>query len=318
MRKMYISEKPYFITSRIQKGLPMVPTHNMNLIIEGILAQALELFPVKLCHYKFMQNHFHAVIVALDPGNASSFVGYVKGEIAHAINDMLGVRKGTIWEAGYDSPILLDAETTISKISYLYGNAAKANLVDSIDLYPGVSSWSIFKSSKNSKNCFKVPRDKVFKQSAPNISIYEQIILKKELIKTAKKLELKLEPNAWVGCFEGEVDQEVANKEIIAEVYKLEKELKEERQKIGKKVIGQTRLRLQSMTKKYIPKKYSPRMICLGASKNIRAPFIKIFKIFSNQAKEVYQKWKNGDFSAKIPPGMFAPRKPHLICCLEV
>ena len=72
------------------------------------------------------------------------------------------------------------------------------------------------------------------------------------------------------------------------------------------------------MARKYRPKRYSKRMICLGASKQIRVPFIKKFKRLSSLASEVFERWREGDFSAKIPPGMFAPRKPHLVCCLEV
>ena len=128
MRQVFISNKPYFITSRTQEGLPLVCSTPMNMIIQGVVAKAQELYPVRLCHYKFMANHFHIIFVALDPTNASSFVGYIKTELAHAINHMLGREKRTIWDAGFDSPELLDAETTISKIAYIYANAAKANL----------------------------------------------------------------------------------------------------------------------------------------------------------------------------------------------
>ena len=318
MRKLYISKKPYFITTRTQSGLPMVCSHNMNAVIEGILAKALEKFPVQLCHYKFLANHFHMVVVPLDPGNLSNFMGYLKAEIAHAINNKLGIRKRTVFDVGFDSPILLDAETTISKIVYLYGNAAKANLVETVDMYPGVSSWEMYKSGNMEKRCFKVAREQVFTLEKPSMGVREQFEVRKELLKGAEELKLELEPDAWMECFEDEVDKEAANKEIVERVYILEKECQEEREKTGKTVMGVTNLRRQSMAREYTPSKFSKRMICLGASKLIRAPFIKKFKELCLIARDVYERWKFGDYSLKIPAGMFAPRKPHTICCLEI
>ena len=57
-------------------------------------------------------------------------------------------------------------------------------------------------------------------------------------------------------------------------------------------------------------------MICICADKALRIQYIELFKHLSELAPQAYLSWKLGDLSAKIPPGMFAPRVPELASAL--
>ena len=62
-RKYFTHQSVLFCTARTEVGLPLVASHCMNFILWGILARAKELYAVKVCHFVFMANHLHMVIV---------------------------------------------------------------------------------------------------------------------------------------------------------------------------------------------------------------------------------------------------------------
>ena len=316
--KYYINNTVHFVTSRTEEGLPLVPTHVMNLLIEGILAKATEMYRVKLCDYLFMANHFHMLIVVEDPQHVSAFVGYVKGEIAHAVNKMLGRIRKTIWLEGYDSPIILTPEDVIRYIKYLYLNPIKAKLVESIDEYPGVSSWKMFSNNIHTKKCIKISRDKILPIPHPALSVVEQ----RELCdhykaQNSSKVVLKVEPLAWVQCFPGyNVDKEELKERIIKLIHEEEKAYQMKRVSLKETVLGATTLRRQSMLKEHHSKKFSKRMICISSCKDLRHRFIAHFKELCAIARQVYQTWKTGDLRPKIPPGFFPPKIPILYSAL--
>jgi len=317
-RKLYLSSKPCFVTSRIQSGLPLVPNSLINATLEGILAKAKILYPVRLSHYLFMANHFHLTFVPLDPEDASSFIKYVKAESAHAINRLLNRRQQTVWCKGFDAPTVLDAKKAIEVIAYLYANPARANLTDSIDKYPGVNSWYLFKSGKTSKPCYKFSRDSLFPLPTPSLTIGEQQKLTKLLRRKGEELQLEIEPDACMQCFSDEVDLDTANQMILEQVEELEEGYKTERASKGHTVIGALKLRTQSMAKNYRSSTFGKRMSCLGSSKKVRVAFLKQYMALCEIARATFEKWKLGELWHTIPSGLFPPRVPTLSCRLEL
>lgn len=317
-RKIYLRSNPCFVTSRVESGLPLVPASHMNVIVEGIIAKAKKLYPVKLSSYLFMANHFHMSFVPLDPEDASRFVKYIKAESAHAINRLLNKRQQTVWCKGFDSPVILDAEKAIETMAYAYANPAKANLVDSIDKYPGVSSWKMFISGTNSKLCKKVSRDALFPLPSPSLGIGEQQKLAKALRIKGESISLTIEPEACFECFKEEIDPATARDLVIERVRELESEARDTRDAAKRSVIGELRLRTQSMAKKFKSKTFGKRMICLGSLKAHRVKFLKYYFALCEEARKIYQSWKVGDLSLSIPSGLFPPRIPCLSCRLEL
>ena len=58
-------------------------------------------------------------------------------------------------------------------------------------------------------------------------------------------------------------------------------------------------------------------MICLSTDKELRKQVIKNFKYLCSVARKIYERWKTGDLSPRIPAGMYAPRVPILVSALE-
>ena len=312
-RKYYVNNSVHLITARTEEGLPIVPSLFLNLLIWGILARAKKLYRIKVCHFLFMGNHFHMIVVVEDPEHVSDFVGYVKGEIAHVINRLLGRRRKTIWAEGYDSPPLLDQQTVLRFIEYIYLNPIRANLVATIDEFPGVSSWEMFKSEVHLRECFKVSRDEIIPLHLPAMNINEQRELESFYREIGTSEEFVLEPNAWMQCFGlKEEDAQQFRESTLKGIKEQSDEESKANLRKNKLPLGATTLRRQSMLKEHAPKKFSKRMICIGACKDMRKVYIEHYRFLCELASKAFKAWKSGDFRLKIPPGLFAPRVPSL------
>jgi REP element-mobilizing transposase RayT len=311
-RKYFPHNSVLFCTSRTEEGLPIVCTHNMNFIIWGIMAKATEVYNIDLCHFIFMGNHFHFILRVINPEDVQGFIRYVKSETAHAINRLLGRKQKTIWKGRYDSPLVLDEDKLKDLITYLYLNPVRANLVNSIDEYPGVSSWNMFKSSIKHKFCKKIARNKIKRLYSPTLTPNKQKETVQYYETESKEFKLTLSP---LNCFKAlNSDRESLQKEIVDHIYSEEKKIRKDRKY---EPIGITGLRRESMLKAHTPSKHSPKMICLSIHKELRRSLIIHYKYLCDTASKVYEAWKQGNITLKIPPGLFSPRSPTLVSLLS-
>ena len=310
-RRVYVNNTAIFVTTRTEEGLPLVPTNFMNMIIWSALAKAQALYTdVAVCAFTFLLNHFHMLLVVEDPEQVSRFVGYVKQEIAHAINRLLNRRQRTIWKSEYDAPIILDSDKLIAVLRYIYANPVEAGLESSADNYPGVSSWKMLKNERVFRWCEVISRDSISlitSPTRPDLVDRSQ----SDYFRSVSKLSLRfdLKPFAWKKCFpDTEATPDSKLRSVVVECVRArELELAEERRKQRVPVMGGGLLRARSMTVKYTPKKFERRMICLSSSKELRLVYLDFYRTLCAQAKQVYARWKAFDFSEDYPAGLIPP-----------
>ncbi len=314
-RKYFVNKTVLFITARTEEGLPLIPSYPLNLIIWGILGRARQKFSIRVCYFIFMANHLHMIVVVENPEHVSAFIGYVKCEIAHAVNRLLNRRRKTVWAEGYDSPVVLTYESVIRYIEYIFTNPLRANLVNYLHEYPGVSSWKMFTSGNFERKCYHVARDEILPLPEAAISITKQKQLEKYYTEIASPVMFELEPFAWLDCFPGasETDVETIKSRIVSQVNERALEYITLRKSEKKSVLGPTALRYQSMLKEYTPKKFSTKMICISCCKDLRRSFISHYRALCDRARKVFEAWKIGDLTEGIPPGLLAPRVPVLV-----
>lgn len=313
--RLLLPKTAVFITSRIEEGLPLIPAAFMTVILEGLLARAQSLYPVILCGFKFMSNHLHMLLAVENPDDVVAFMSRIKTESAHAVNRLLGRRRHTVWQEGYDSPPILTIEDTISKLVYLYTNAQTANLVATIDEYPNVNSWSMFTSGVLQKKCKWIQRPMISKLEKTTLTVSEQKELARELLAKAKKVHtLTLRPDAWLACFNVTAPEELASyrKQVIDRVRDAERRLAEERAANDRAVMGRDKLLTQPIDVPYTPKKFGKRMWCICREKERRIRFILFVKQLLAEAREALKRWRMGDMTAKYPPGLFPPSMPKI------
>ena len=313
-RHYFVKDTAVFVSSRMQEGLPLVPTNFMNSILWSILAKAHMLYPqIHICGFIFLLNHFHFLFVVENPEHVSAYVGYVKQEIAHAVNLLLGRKRKTIWENEFDAPVVLDSTTLLNVLAYLYTNPVAAGYVETIDDYQGVSSFQMLKNDSPYTWRPTFARSSIPLLHDPKHPDREDTIQTNRLIESSN-LSCRLDVSlfAWKRCFDDTMlvpDSEL-KKELMNRIRQKELELSKEREEKNIGVMGASKLRSSSMLYEYTPEKHANKQICLSSDKKIKVEFITFFKALCKKAKDVYEKWKLCDFSEPYPPGLFMPPRP--------
>ena len=284
-------------------------------VVKSCLTRAQFLHPVTLCHFLVESTHVHMVLVVDNPHDVQGFIGRFKTESAHLLNRLLGRKKRTVWCDGYDSPVVLTPTRAMACITYLYANPAKDNLEDSIDAYPGLSSWQMYQKRSHTRNWkyFRRPAVKALARDSHNLRGYTKEA-KSILEGTKKTFAFTIKPNAWMEAF-GIVDpaeQEKMNQRILTFIRHREERARKQRKRDKKGVIGADRLVAQPLDRYYEPKRSGRRMWCLADKKSIRVSFIATLKRLIDKARQVYRKWFLGDFSEPYPLGLYPPGMPKL------
>jgi hypothetical protein len=254
-------------------------------------------------------NHLHLLAVVDNPDVIASFMDKVKTELAHAVNRLLGRRKRTLWCDGYDAVPVLTLEDAISKFVYLYANPQQAGLERTIDKYPGFSTWEMFLSETHSLEAPWIHRPSIGRLATPAVSEREDAALVERLRAENKELfTFSFNPQAWLKCFNILPTEWKRMKErIVSGVREVEAKLNETR---TGDCIGAERLKRAPIDQPYVPQKFTPRRWCICRDISLRTQFIAQVKALIKQGRDVYERWKRGDFSIPYPPELFAPRVP--------
>jgi len=301
MSKVYIKGTVIMVTTRTEVGLPFVSTEAMNMILWGVIARAQLIFPVRVVSLLFMANHLHMILIVDNPEDISGFMDRVKTESAHDINRLLGRRQRTVWVKGFDDPRILTPHDVVEKIAYIYANPQKASLVDTIEEYPGVSTWGMLMSGVNTKECLWVNRPKV-SLLEENLSQLDAFIAEHKLVSHT----FTLSPMDWTECFSG-LDKEKEKQKIIRRVRELEAEYRDAR---PHPVKGAEELKRESMRMDYVPKTYGKKMICICSDLELRKAYINLVKTLRQKARAVLKDWRESRREVPFPPGLFAPSSP--------
>jgi REP element-mobilizing transposase RayT len=305
-RRLYIHNTALAITSRTEEGLPLTACKLINKGIWGILARAKSLYDISVCHLVFMPNHFHMLAVVKTSQDVSPFIGYIKQETSAMINRIRGVRQNTVWTDSFHCAILLTQDKAIDWIKYIYKNPANAHLVKSINDYPNVSSWNMFKNGMNKAEHLWLKRSKFYEIKnlhALSDSAQSKIITKMAGDKPEYNT-FELEPKAWMDCYPDfeNVNREEFNQKLINEILAEEQKILHENG-----VLGIDRLKTQPIDKEYKSKKYSKKLFCMSSNIDLRVKYIAMFKSVSKLAHEAYQLIKNGVCNISLPAGTILP-----------
>ena len=116
------------------------PTRRVNLALRYGLAEAANEFGVEVHAFVAMSNHVH--IVCTDPdGVYPLFLERFFKLTAKCLNCLYG-RWGPVWDAEQASVIhIIDDRAALGWVLYSLCNPVKANLVDRVGHWPGVTSW---------------------------------------------------------------------------------------------------------------------------------------------------------------------------------
>ena len=304
-----------FVTFSVEEGLLLLANPLCLAIVRSCLAAAQQRHPITISHFIVQATHIHIFFVVQDPDDVAGFIRYFKTESAHMLNRVLGRRKRTIWCEGYDSPIVLTPIRALIAISYLYSNPSKDNLEKSIDEFPGLSSWKMFRKGIHSKVWKRLRRTSV--RTLPNSSHtlrgYTDEATR-ALERTDHLTTFTIDPNAWLTAFKivDPDEQKRINDSLVSRVRTLEKRAEEKRRAERKSVMGKERLLKQKIDLSYRPTRSGKRTWCLSENRKLRISFIGFLRGLFEKARAIRKRWFLGDFSEAFPLGIYPPSLPKL------
>jgi len=206
-------------------------------------------------------------------------------------------------------------EEVFEKLIYMYTNPVKDGLVATIDEYPGVSTWSMFLSGKHKRKCPRIRRHMYPTLERQDLTLEQFEAHRAQLESQSTETSiLQIHPNAWMEAF-GIRDKQVQrdiNARLVKEIRQRERGYQKERKAANKSFVGADKLRRQGIDMSYIPKSHGQRMWCICPDKKLRKRFIAFVKQLLVKAKEVLERWKQGDYTIPYPLGLYPPSLPKL------
>ena len=316
IRRRIESNCCYSLVFRARETLPFSCQKLVKLLTKSAIARTQHNDKVILCHDIWNGSHPHIIMLSKDSAAVVAFHGQIKKRVTDSMKRLLGLKHLTIWEGNNVPAKLGELGDAMDQIAYLYANPAQDNLQDSIELFPGLSSWNEFNRSLDTlgaKTQEWVPWVRM-----PTVPVLESRVLEPHMDRKLTKLIRRLnkqqerivrEPNAWMRAY-GVVDDDRV-KEINQEILKLvrakERIARELRAENNQKVLGSQALLEQPVLMEHEPKKHGNRISIICKNKWLRIALIENYKAFLKACRVCWLRYCDGEYDIEWPPGAFKP-----------
>ncbi len=139
--RWFLPRVVYEVTARTVEGKFLLrPDDRSREVVMGVIGRALSLSPDISVHaFIFLSNHFHILLSSKTGSCISSFLGYLKGNLARRIGQ-LRQRPGRLWEGRSATIPITDNEALLARLKYLLSNSVKEGLVERPEEWSGASS----------------------------------------------------------------------------------------------------------------------------------------------------------------------------------
>ncbi len=315
LRKIILNNQIHFVTLSVEEGIMLPANPLVKFLLKSALIRAFKHHPLEINHFIVNGTHIHMIVRIENPLDLPKFMERFKTESAHYLNRILGRKKRTVWCERYDSPVLLTREDVINKIAYLYTNPVKDGLIESINKYPGLSTWEYYKANTFKMKCNYIRRDSLFEIPQDKGHLFFEKMRKLLVKDNPAKGNFEFNPNAWMKSFKIKDPAEInkINKTIHEKIKEIQSAIYQEKTDF----MGRAKLENQGIDLKYKPNRTGRKMWCITGNRELRKQFINYAKNLCEYANEVYQSILGGDFTEVYPAGLFPPRLPMLHHLIE-
>jgi hypothetical protein len=267
------------------------------------------------------------IIFCHDPHGLTQFIGETKKKITDYMKRLFNLEQLTLWEARSSIIELPTVEDLMNRLVYFYLNPNRAGLTQSINEYPGLTSWQTFLKvgetleAREEKDlpwisALKLPimtkdRDPYWAQRTINGLKEKASINENLIIQPYKCLEA-------YGLTEADIPNFKA--EIIKRVREGEETLLTEPNdpNIKRTFKGVAALNKQEPTlNDWKPKSKRRRIFLICSDPDLRRQMIAEYKYFFKLCRQCYETYLKGDRTVLWPPGAFQPPMPCSHCALS-
>jgi hypothetical protein len=271
----------------------------INNIIGTWLAKAIEHTKAQYYGFAVISDHPHH-LVGHPEGKLDEFFQYFNAQVARALNRFHG-RRHQLWSRRYSAIPVLDEQTDIERLIYFLTNPQKANLVDKIGDWPGLSSAQLYLDELDQDNEFLF-----FDRTAWDRSKRPRAIAKYLHVVSIKYTVLPALAH---------LTEEERKALIRDKLTGREEALRENRRVEGKTVLGKDGL--MAVDSKARPKnpKTGRMPLCQCTDEELRMAFIAARYIYAYAYREQTKKYLESETvgELELPTGSYPP--PKLIRC---
>lgn len=305
--------------------MPLPPTEVANQLLTGILARIQRDEKVTLCNFVQMANHAHQHCIPDQPQQHVKFYMEYQKKTCDTVRKLTKRRRLNLWEGRPSVIKVAELDDAINRLVYMFLNPVDAGLVETIDQYPGLSTWKAFTTCEPSVDAevsIKAYWTRVSGveplPAGDRLSLANDAAMAQRLRESKKteECELVVKPLAWLRIY-GITDPhkiEEIRQRIISEVRDGEARIAKKRLEAGIGVLGPERLRAQQYFRPHTPKKKERNIFVICGNDSLRATIIQTVKDIENQCRECYRIIKAGGTVDEWPPGTFVPWLPPKEC----
>lgn len=136
--RMYSSDGVYFVSARtVRAHMFFRPSNEVNEIVGGVLAKAVQRYGIEVYGFVFLSNHLHLIVRVRD-GVLSRFMQYLLANLARKVGRLVGW-SGPFWEGRFCASQVLDDTALIGRLGYVLAHGVKEGLVAKVSDWPGLS-----------------------------------------------------------------------------------------------------------------------------------------------------------------------------------
>ena len=122
----------------LQSRLLFRPGPMLNPIILGALARAKSLYPVRICAFAFLSNHFHVLLEVDDARQLARFMGHFNSKLAREVGRLTGWREKVFGRRYQAILISSEDQAQTERLKYVLSHGCKEGLVERLQQWPGV------------------------------------------------------------------------------------------------------------------------------------------------------------------------------------
>jgi len=271
----------------------------INNIIGTWLAKAIEYSGVDYYGTIVMSDHPHHLL-SHKQGRLDKFFEYFNGQVARALNRFYG-RRHQVWSRRYSAIPILDEQTDIERLIYFLTNPQKANLVDKIEQWPGLSSaeFHLGDNEENNEYLF-FDRTAWFRAKTPKaITRFLKVVkVTYAVLPALSKLSVP--------------KRKALLRRLVSE---RESQLRAQRQIEGKRVLGKQGLKQTDSRNRTANPKTGCCPLCICGDKELAMKFIDARYVYEAVYREQTQAYRESKKPSilQLPIGAYPP--PKLIRC---
>ena len=286
----------------VQSRYLLRPSPALNEILLGVLGRAQRLYPVEICSFSFLSNHYHMHLWVTDAKQMADFMWYFQTNAAREVAELTGW-KDKVWARRYDAiPVSDEPAAQVDRLRYVLAQGVKEGLVARVEDWPGINmAGAILEGKPLQGTWFDRTAEYRARQrgedSEPRRFASEETVVLSQL-----PCWRHLSPEAY-------------RERIAGLIREIEADAVAERKLTGREPLGREAILRQHPHTQPNQTKKSPCPLFHAASKAARQGLREAYGRFLAAFREAAEKLKAGDRLARFPDGCFPPGLPFVGLC---